>query len=56
MYGVVVPALSAAVGFTRPVVVLATATPPPAVRPSLTEGVIVVFSVVPIFADMLSAR
>ncbi len=43
MYGVVVPALAAAEGFMRPRVVFAAVTPPPAVRPSFTVGVIVVF-------------
>jgi len=47
MYGVVVPALAAAVGFMRPSVVFAAGTPPPAVRPIFTVGVIVVLSVPP---------
>ena len=46
MYGVVVPAPIAAVGFTRPIVVFIVGTPPPAVRPNFTVGVIVVFMVV----------
>ena len=44
MYGVVVPALAAAEGVMRPNVVFAAVTPPPAVRPSFTVGVMVVFS------------
>jgi len=49
MYGVEVPALAAAEGFMRPNVVFAAVTPPPAVRPSFTVGVMVVFSVLPMF-------
>ena len=41
VHGVVVLMLAAAVGFIRPRVVLAVWTPPPAVRPSFTVGVIV---------------
>ena len=51
--GVVVPALAAAVGFDLPMEVFIVLTPPPAVRPSFTLGVIVVFNVVPILVDIL---
>ena len=56
MYGVVVPALAAAEGFIRPMVVFGTATPPPAVRPVFTVGVIVVLSIVPIVEGMSTVR
>ena len=56
MYGVEVPALAAAEGFMRPNVVFAAVTPPPAVRPSFTVGVMVVFSVLPMFAVLALFR